>query len=262
MNLEILCNRIIPVIKEVGKYILDQQLDLSLLHIERKGTHDYVSEVDKNAEKQLVERLHEILPDAGFITEEKTIRQQSNNLVWIIDPLDGTTNYLHGLLLYSISVALQHDDETVLGVVYEIGHDEIFYSWKGGASYCNGKEIQVSKCELLENAIVVTGFPYSRDIKRIDKLTHTLSYFLHHAQDVHRHGSSAVDLSYVACSRIDAYYEGFLNIWDIAAGILIAKNAGARVTDFNGGSNFADGNVVASNKNIYTGVMKGVERLR
>lgn len=257
MNLEKICFEALDVIKEAGRYIRTERKHLESVHIESKGIRDFVTEVDKNSEKELAEKLIKIVPDAGFITEEKVVEQSDESLKWIIDPLDGTMNYIHGIPIYSISVALMHEQEIILGIVYEINNDEMFYTWKGGASYMNGNAIHISTCKELQQALLVTGFPYIRT-NRVDGIVKTLGYFLERCRDVRRLGSAAVDLCYVASGRIDVYYEAYLNIWDIAAGILIVKNAGGVVKDFNGGENYLLGNIIATNKTMMPQILEGI----
>ena len=258
MDLEKICFAVVEITRPIGAYIKMQRENFDNIVIEKKGVRDFVTEVDTNAEKRLVKELQKLLPEAGFITEEKTIAISDKEYLWIIDPLDGTMNYVHGIPVYSISIALQYQGEIVLGVVFEIAHNEMFYSWKGGGSFCNEKKIRISGCDNLGDALIATGFPYIRNEERTKKISSTLNYFLDNGRDIRRLGTAATDLCYVACGRMDVYYEGFLNIWDIAAGIIIAENAGAFVSDFKGGRDFHKGNIAASNNQIKDAVLKGV----
>ncbi|MBC8047240.1 MAG: inositol monophosphatase [Fimbriimonadaceae bacterium] len=258
MNLEKICFEAMDVIKEVGEYIRHEKKHLQSMHVESKGIRDFVTHIDKNSERMLAEKLQNILPEAGFITEEKVVEQTNNKLKWIIDPLDGTMNYIHGIPIYSISVALMDEQEIILGIVYEINNDEMFYTWKGTIAYMNGNAIHISTCSEIKNALIVTGFPYTRT-NRVAGIIKTLGYFLERCRDVRRLGSAAVDLCYVAAGRIDVYYEGYLNIWDIAAGILIVKNAGGVVSDFEGTENYFAGNIIATNNVMYPEIVKGIE---
>ncbi len=258
MDLEKLCEAVIKIVKPIGIYIKNKRDQFEDVIIEKKGVRDFVTEVDRTSEKKLVAQLSNLFPEAGFITEEKTVVQSNKDHNWIIDPLDGTMNYLHGIPLYSISIALQYQGEIILGVVYEIVHDEMFYSWKGANAYCNEKKIQVSDCATIQDALIVTGFPYIRNEERTRKLAETIKYFLDNGRDIRRLGSAATDLCYIACGRIDIYYEGYLNIWDIAAGILIVENAGGVVSDFKGQHNFSEGQILASNKSLIKSSFIGV----
>src|ERR1700761_6069339 len=157
MNLEQTCGSVIEIAKETGAFIRQQQKTFSPDKIEIKGLNDLVSYVDKTAEQMIVAALAKILPEAGFITEEKTINKLGEQYNWIIDPLDGTTNFIHGLPVYSVSIALQDGDELVLGVVYEINQDECFYARKGEPAYLNGNEIRVSNCQTVSQSLLATG---------------------------------------------------------------------------------------------------------
>src|SRR5437879_10882281 len=160
MHLQNLANQVIDVSKEAGDFIRQERKSFDPDKIEYKGLNDLVSYVDKNAEKLIVTSLEKILPEAGFITEEKTRNKIADRYNWIIDPLDGTTNFIHGLPAYSVSIALKEYDELVLGVVYEINLDECFYAWKDAPAYLNGDEIKVSNTPTVSNSLIATGFPY------------------------------------------------------------------------------------------------------
>lgn len=259
MNLEKMCSEVKDTVKKTGKSIRRKRKNNSQLTIEKKGEHDYVTHLDKLSEKKLVEKLKRIFPSAGFITEENTIQPSAQKYNWIIDPIDGTTNFIHDVSPYAISVALAEEDKIILGVVYEITLDELFYTWNNAPSYLNGKEIHVSSSRNFSKALVATGFPYTRT-KRIKNILRTMEYFLIHCQDIRRFGSAATDLCYVACGRFDIYYEGYLNIWDVAAGIILVKNAGGVVTDFNGKENYKR-DIVATNKFLLEHTLKGIKMI-
>jgi myo-inositol-1(or 4)-monophosphatase len=218
--------------------------------VETKGLHDFVSYVDKESERQIVKGLHDILPEAGFIAEEGTGAPKPGGLNWIIDPLDGTTNFIHGLPPYSISIALMDNDKIIVGVIYEVTLDECFYAWGNGKAYLNGKEIRVSEISEIDNALIATGFPYY-DYNRITPFLHTMEHFMRHSHGLRRLGSAATDLAYVACGRFEAFYEYSLQPWDVAAGAFIVDQAGGRVNDFSGGKNYIFGKeIIASNIKI------------
>jgi myo-inositol-1(or 4)-monophosphatase len=257
-ELEQLCFDVITIVKPIGAFIRNERLHFEDIKIAKKGVRDFVTEVDTNSEKKLVAALQQLLPEAGFVTEEKTVIQSDKPYNWIIDPLDGTMNYVHGIPAYSISIGLEYQHEIILGVVYEMVHDEMYYSWKGGVSYCNNKVIHISDCNQLQDALIATGFPYIRTDERTTKISATLKYFLDNGRDIRRIGTAATDLCYVACGRLDVYYEGFLNLWDIAGGIIIVKNAGGFVSDFSGGQDFTKGQIVACNPLIKEAVLAGV----
>lgn len=257
-NLAKLCEQVMDLARPIGVYMREQRKNFADVTVSKKGIRDFVTAVDMHSEKLLVQGLKELLPEAEFITEEKTVAQSTGALHWIIDPLDGTMNYVHGIPVYSISIALQQNDEIILGIVYEVAQDEMFYTWKGAPSYCNGKIIHLSDCNTLQDALIATGFPYTRFPERTEAIAKTVQYFLDNGRDIRRLGTAATDLCYVACGRMDVYYEGFLNIWDIAAGILIVKNAGGIAVDFKGTENYTTGNIVATSKLLLPDVLRGI----
>ena len=247
----------LPLIESTATFISDQLKKVNAADIEVKEKNSLVSFVDKSAEEKLVSGLTQIIPEAGFITEEDTVEQSKKEWTWIIDPLDGTTNYLQQIPYFAISVALMEGDELVVGIIYSVQHKECFYAWKDGGSYLNEVPIHVSSTKGLDNAIIATGFPYSTD--NYLPIIETVGFFIEHARGVRRFGAAALDLAYVACGRVDAYYEGWINSWDIAAGILIVREAGGRVKDFTGNQQCVDsGNIIASNQFIYSAVESAV----
>lgn len=252
---------LVELCKEAGRFIESNLHQVSAGDIEVKSRNSLVSFVDKQAEEILVKGLRKLLPEAGFITEESTVEQSHNEYTWIIDPLDGTTNFLQKIPVYSVSVGLQHNDELVAGVVYSIPQDESFYAWKNGGAWLNGSRIHVTDQTNVEEAMVATGFPYaSRDV--LPKLTSVFEYFLVHAKGIRRLGSAAIDLAYVACGRFDVYYETTLNAWDISAGILLVKEAGGVVTDFSGNQEMMqNGQVIAAAPGIHQAVEKHIQSI-
>ncbi|MHA4895437.1 inositol monophosphatase family protein [Pedobacter sp. PWIIR3] len=227
MDYELLCQKVITTTRLTGNFIRKESINFDAKAIEFKGLNDMVSYVDKQAEKQLVKNLSKILPEAGFTTEEETINTKGEVYNWIIDPLDGTTNFIHGIPTYSVSVALYEYDKPVIGVVYEINRGEMFSAYKGGNAYLNNKEIHVSNRESLSECLLATGFPYYQ----FDKQAQYMQVFTEMMQKCHglrRIGSAAVDLAYVACGRFDAFFEYNLNFWDVAAGAYIVEQAGER----------------------------------
>lgn len=249
-NLEELNHKTISIIKDVGSFIRDARKTFDSSKVEHKGLNDLVSYVDKEAEKLLVESLSKLLPGSTFITEEETIERTSTEYTWIIDPLDGTTNFIHGLPVYSISVALYQNNEPIIGVVYEIGRDECFYAWKGGKAFMNKTEIKVSATNKLRDSLVATGFPYTK-FEHIDKYLEILKGLMCETHGIRRMGSAAVDLAYVACGRFDAFFEYNLNAWDVAAGAFIVQQAGGKVSNFSGGNEFIESRqITAANPEI------------
>lgn len=240
-----------PVVLEAASFIRSKAKTFSESDIEIKSRNSLVTFVDKTAEEMLVKGLSEVLPEAGFITEEGTTAQKKSTYTWIIDPLDGTTNFLQHIPFYAVSVGLLHEDELVVGIVFDVEQEEEFYAWKGGGAWCNGERIFTSGKTQIEDAMVATGFPYAeKDV--VPELIQTFEYFLKKGRGLRRLGSAALDLAYVACGRFDIYYESNLNAWDIAGGILIVEEAGGKVTDFQGGRTMLDsGSLISTNSHVH-----------
>lgn len=251
MELKTICEDVKTLSQEVAAFIRDELNAVSQDQIITKDHNSLVTYVDQTAEKKIVKRLQELIPEATFITEEDTIEQAEGDLVWIIDPLDGTNNFLHKIPHFAVSIALRQKDEIVIGVVYDVMREECYSSVRGQGAYLNDKQIKVSSKETVEECVLATGFPYSKSIN-FKPLINTLEHWMLNARGIRRFGAAALDLCFVAAGRIDCYYEYKLNIWDIAAGILIVKEAGGEVTDYQGGQSYKEGDqVVASNKKIH-----------
>ena len=259
LDYEQICVQVRDVAREAGEYIALQRKTFSFDRVEFKGAHNLVSYVDKTAERMIVERLTTILPEAGFITEEGTVETRRERLKWIVDPLDGTTNFVHGLPPYCVSIALAEEDEIVVGVVWEVTLRECFYAWKRSKAYMNGNEISVSKVDSLENALVAIGFSYATLLEVEDYLD-MIAYYQKNTDGIRRIGSATADLVYVACGRVDAFAQVKLAAWDVAAGALIARQAGAVVTDYSGGNDYIFGReIIAANPSIYEAFKKHVK---
>lgn len=229
--------------------------------IEHKGLHDLVSYVDRESEVRLVRGLQKLLPEAGFITEEGTVAQEKKSLVWIIDPLDGTTNFTHGLPFFAISIALLCEDELVLGLVMESNREECFTAVRGGGAWLNGQPMRVSGVRSLNDSLLATGFPYYA-FDKMPQYLEVLGYFMKHSQGMRRIGSAALDLAYVACGRFEGYFEYNLNSYDVAAGALLVQEAGGRVSDFQGGNNYIFGReILAANPGVHAEMLVQVKTL-
>lgn len=251
MDLENLCVQVKNLAIETGYFILNEQKRFSSEDIQSKGVHNYVTYVDTASEEKLVTGLRILLPEAGIIAEEGTTKLKGERFNWIIDPLDGTTNFIHGLPPYAVSIALADKDEIILGVVYEINFGECFYAWKGSPAFLNGREIKVSITDKVSKSLIATGFPYT-NFEKIEPFMNSMMYFMKHSHGVRRLGSAATDLAYVACGRFEAFYEYGLNPWDVAAAVLIIRQAGGSVCDFNGRDNWLFGKeIIATNHLIY-----------
>ncbi len=229
--------RVISAAKSAGSFIREESGAFKREVVEeKKRFSDLVSYVDKTAEQQLVSELKGVLPNAGFIAEEGT-GEQKDGLNWIIDPLDGTTNFIHGLPVYAVSLALFDGEEIILGVVYEVTRDECFYAVKDHGAWMNEQPIRVSEVESLKGSLLATGFPYY-EFASMDSYLEILAKLMRSTHGLRRMGSAAVDLVYTACGRFEGFFEFNLNAWDIAAGALIVKEAGGTVTNFSGGEDF------------------------
>ncbi len=260
IELEKICQSVIKISKEAGSFIRNEKNKISSENIETKSLHSYVTYVDKTSEKMIVKSLSELIPESGFIAEEGTSEKIGKEYNWIIDPLDGTTNFIHGLEPFSVSIALKKNEEIILGVVYEIGKDECFYSYKGADAFLNGKPISCSKISKLEKSLVATGFPYEV-YDYMPSILSTLEYFMRNTQGVRRLGSAATDLAYVACGRIEAFYETELNPWDVAAGAFILEQAGGKVSDLSGKNNYIFGKeIVSANSLVFDEFLSSIQK--
>jgi myo-inositol-1(or 4)-monophosphatase len=251
MILETICRSVVNVAKMAGEFALNEITHLTVDHIRFKGDRDIVTHIDQSCERRIVSQLAKLMPEAGFLTEEETVAHEIKDVTWIIDPLDGTTNYVHGIPFFSVSIALMMHGRIVLGVVYNPGLDECYYSYEGEGVFLNDQPVQVSRITSLGDAVIATGFPYE-DLKEVDRYTSLLKVLMTHSHGVRRFGSAAIDLAWVAGGRFDAFYEAGLNPWDVAAGAFLVQQAGGVVCDFSGGTNFLFGKeIIASNKNIF-----------
>jgi myo-inositol-1(or 4)-monophosphatase len=228
-----LCQAVCRVAQEAGYFVQEELHRVSQRDIVEKDRNSLVSYVDIEVEKRLVRDLGNLFPRAGFITEEGTVSVGEKEWNWIIDPLDGTTNFLFRVPFYCVSIALEHKGELVLGVIHEPNTGECFYAWQGGGAWLNEHKISVSTQNTLANSLVATGFPYQMT-EQTERLYEVLKYAVRSTHGIRRLGSAALDLAYVACGRFDVYYEAALNPWDIAAGVLLVREAGGTVTDFAG----------------------------
>lgn len=261
MNLPSITSAVEAIAKEAGAFLRTQQATFSRERVSLKSLNALVSDVDENTERLIVDRLSALLPEAGFLTEEETTSQDlEKEWVWIIDPLDGTTNFVHGLPIYSVSIALKHKEDLVVGVVYEVGMDECFSAYSGGGARLNGQSIQVTETETLKDSLLATGFPYY-DFEHLDGFQNTLATFYTSTRGLRRIGTAAVDLAYTACGRFDGYFEYGLSPWDVAAGIVLVSEAGGIISDFSGGSEvIASKSIVATNKRLYPSVFEVVRK--
>ena len=248
------------IARATGHFLKTQQATFSQERVSLKSLNALVSDVDENAEELIVSALNSLLPEAGFLTEEGTVHQNTNtNYYWVIDPLDGTTNFVHGLPIFSVSIALMHQDEPVLGVVYEVGMDECFSAIKGGGTTLNGNRVRTSTTTELKDSLLATGFPYY-DFSGVAGFQRTLEYFYPKTRGIRRIGTAAVDLAYTACGRFEGYFEYGLSPWDVAAGILLVREAGGKVCDYKGDNAPIDSkSIIAANKGVFDDVLKVIQ---
>jgi myo-inositol-1(or 4)-monophosphatase len=245
------------VCRRAGQFIRQEAASFDRGRVEMKGVHDLVSYVDQETERLLVAGLRELLPEAGFITEEGTTGGSSQatsagtEYTCIIDPLDGTTNFVHGLPCYCVSVGLLHHGELAAGVVYEVTRDETFRAVRGGGAFCNEQPIRVSAADKLGSSLIATGFPYTQ-FDQLQDYLQLLGAFMQRTHGVRRVGSAAADLAWVAAGRFEGFFEFNLNSYDVAAGILLVREAGGRVTQFlEDGDPLFGRQVVASNGRVH-----------
>ena len=251
MDLKTLCNQVCELSKETGEYILGELPKFKTDSVESKSLHNFVTHVDKTSEARIVKKLSELLPDAGFIAEEGTSTVRGDRYNWVIDPLDGTTNFIHGLPPFAVSIALMEKDEVILGVVHEVISKETFYAWKGSPAFLNGAEIKVSKVTSVKDSLIATGFPYT-EFNRIKPFMQSLEFLFTNSHGVRRLGSASVDMVYLACGRFEAFYEYGLSPWDVAAAVLIVKQAGGQISDFKGGNDYIFGKeIIVTNSGIF-----------
>jgi len=248
------------VAKKAGVFILNEQTKFKNERVEKKGHNDFVSYVDRGAEEIIVKGVKDLIPDAAFHTEEATTERTSAEFTWVIDPLDGTTNFIHGVPCFAVSIALLQNNEPVLGVVYEINQDEMFTAVKGGGTKLNGVSIHVSNCEKVSESLIGTGFPYY-DYHLMDNYLELFKHLMQHSRGLRRPGSAATDLAYTAAGRFDSFYEYSLSPWDVAAGILLVREAGGTVTNFDGGDDaIYTKEIVATNGKLHSEMLSLVQK--
>lgn len=258
-DLQHILDEVKALAKDAGTFLAVQRESFDATRVERKQSHDYVSYVDKECERQIVTRLKKILPEAGFITEEKTVAQEDGmeELFWVVDPLDGTTNFIHNLAPYCVCIALRNREEILLGVVYEVCGKELYYAAKGLGAWRNGLPIHVSSVDDLDQALVMIGYPYNADGWRQFCLQMTGRLYGHCAS-IRSMGSAEAELCYVAAGKVDAYMESFIQPWDVAAGAIILQEAGGHISDYHGTDTLwlSGRQVLATNSLLHSAVLK------
>ncbi len=246
-----LLNIAVNAAREAGKIIFRNISRVESLNIKVKQKNDFVSEVDIQAELEIINIIHKAYPQHGILAEESGTTNNDDEYQWIIDPLDGTTNFLRGFPHYAVSIALRHKQRLEIGVIYDPFKDELFCAHRGSGATLNDRKIRVSKLLTYEGALLGTGFPYKEN-QNIDSYMPVLQEFMLKTTGIRRAGSAALDLAYVATGRLDGFWEYGLQSWDIAAGCLLVQEAGGLVGDPQGGSTHIEsGNIVAANPKLF-----------
>jgi len=229
--------------------------DRAALSIGVKAKHDYVTEVDHEAEAAVVAVLRRRLPDHAILAEEGSVGAASAAFRWIVDPLDGTTNFIHGVPTFAVSIGLEDESGLVAGCVFDPCRDETFHAHRGGGARLNGQPIACTPVEHLDAALIATGFPF-RKMDQLPAYLAAFERFVRSTSGLRRAGSASLDLAYTACGRYDGFFEIGLSPWDLAGGALVVMEAGGRVTDVQGGSGFLrDGSVVAAGAGLHAAML-------
>lgn len=253
-----LLNIAIKGARRAGNVIMRHLDRLERLTVEAKGRSDYVSEVDRLAEAEIIRTLRSAYPDHGIVAEE-TGRLPGNDYLWIVDPLDGTTNFLHGYPQFAVSIALQHKGRLEQAVVFDPHKNELFTASRGHGAQINERRIRVSRVTDMRYALLGTGFPF-RSNHYLEEWIATLRRLTMRSSGIRRAGSAALDLAHVACGRFDGFWEFGLSVWDIAAGCLLIQESGGIISDFSGTQEFMkNGNVVCGNPKIYEELLREIK---
>ncbi len=227
--------------------------------VDSKGRHDFVTEVDRAAERSIVETLHRAYPDHAILAEEGGLCHEGERCRWIIDPLDGTTNFLQGLPHFAVSIALEVDGHLDQAVIYDPAKNDLFTASRGSGALLNDRRIRVSGCRDLEGSVLSTGFPFKAP-ELLEPQFDLMRAFLRHTSGMRRWGAAALDLAYVACGRYDGYWEFFLKPWDVAAGLLLVQEAGGITSDFHGFNDvFGTGHVLAASPRVHRAMLREIQ---
>lgn len=234
-----------------GNVIRFYQDRFDQITVEQKGRNDYVSQCDFEAEQAIIKVIRKYHPNHKILAEESGVQNGNGDVEWIVDPLDGTTNFLHQFPQFAVSIAVTVKGKLTHAVIFDPVADEMFTATRGSGAYLNNHRIRVTNQKTLNNALLATGFPY-HDFSYIDSYLASFKTFMTSTAGIRRAGSAALDLAYVACGRVDGFWEFNLKPWDIAAGALLITEAGGLATDFGGGENFLkSGNIMAANPKMY-----------
>jgi myo-inositol-1(or 4)-monophosphatase len=243
-------NIAIRAARSAGDLILRSSDDVGQLRIDQKGKNDFASEVDRAAEREIINIIRTAYPDHAILAEESG-QHEGNDFVWVIDPLDGTTNFLHGFPQYAVSIALKHKNRLEVAVIYDPLRDELFTAKRGGGAMLNNRRLRVTNQTSMKGALIGTGFPFKTDL-HLDAYVGMFKAISMEAAGIRRAGAAALDLAYVAAGRLDGFWEIGIMEWDMAAGILLIKEAGGVVTDFSFNDNYlTSGNVIAASPKMH-----------
>lgn len=258
-NLKDLAASVCRIARETGQFLKAERKNFRQEAVQTKHAHDYVSYVDRESERRIVAALRTLLPEAGFITEEGSADYRDEPYCWVVDPLDGTTNYIHDNAPYCVSIALRDRDSLLLGVVYDPCRDECFYAWQGGGAYLDGVPLHVSAVQRLEDAFVVVELPYNAE-QYAPTGEHLIHRLYGRVAGIRMNGSAALAICYVAAGRFDAWLEAFIGKWDFSAAALMVQEAGGCVTDFYGNGRFLEGHhIVATNGKLHPPMLELVQ---
>ena len=252
-------NTAIKAARKAGNIINRAARDLDLIKVETKQRNDFVTEVDRAAEAAAIDELRRAYPDHAILAEESGLAKAARmEYCWIIDPLDGTTNFIHGVPQYCVSIGLKHKDVITQAVVFDPVKNELFTATRGAGAYLNDKRIRVSKRDKLADSLIGTGFPF-RDGSGLDRYMETFKAVTLACAGIRRPGAAALDLAYVAASRFDGFWETGLSPWDIAAGSLLVQEAGGLIGDLQGDNKYLEnGEVVAGNAKVFAQLLRVV----
>jgi len=253
-------NTAVKAARKAGSIISRASSDIERLTIRRKRHNDFVSEVDHAAEEAIIAILRAAYPTHGFIAEESGRDRSKSEHVWVIDPLDGTTNFLHGFPQYCVSIGMLHKGIPTHAVVFDPTRNELFTASRGAGAYLNERRIRASRTEQLKDALIGTGFPF-RDVGELDEYLRMFRAMTQSCAGLRRPGAAALDLAYVAAGRLDGFWEIGLSPWDIAAGALLVREAGGLIGDLEGEDQFLDsGRVVAANPKVFAALLKMLKK--
>jgi myo-inositol-1(or 4)-monophosphatase len=253
-------NTAVKAARKAGSLITRASFDVDKLTVRRKRQNDFVSEVDHAAEDAIISVLREAYPEHGILAEESGTHGTGADYVWVIDPLDGTTNFLHGFPQYCVSIGLLHKGVPTQAVVYDPNRNELFTATRGVGAYLNDRRIRVSATDKLEDALMGTGFPF-REVGHLDDYLRMFRNVTMATSGIRRPGAAALDLAWVACGRIDGFWEIGLSAWDMAAGALLVREAGGLIGDLDGNEGFLDtGRVVATNAKLFSALLQTLKQ--